>query len=96
LVSIVGMVTAILKWLYFRNVSAFYYDWLAEMCKWSDIMNNTNSSFDIFMIQTIAGLNHLIGSELASPLSKKTGTESLQLKRSYTFTDTTVPKHSSV
>lgn len=51
MVSIVGMVTAILKWLYFRNVSAFYYDWLAEMCKWSDIMNNTNSSFDIFMIQ---------------------------------------------
>ena len=48
LVSIVGTVTAMLKWLYFRKVSAFYYEWLAEMCKWSDIMNNTNSSFDIF------------------------------------------------
>jgi len=43
----------------------------------------------------IAGLSYLIGSELASPLSEKNCTESLQLKRSYTFTDTTVQRHSS-
>jgi hypothetical protein len=60
LVSIVGMVTDILKWLYFRNVSAFYYDWLAEMCKWSDIMNNTNSSFDIFMIQNYFTIHYYV------------------------------------
>ena len=43
----------------------------------------------------IAGLSYLIGSELASPLSEKNCTDSLQLKRSYTVTDTTVQRHSS-